>query len=252
MHNISLKKNRILVESYNTKDKKNCHVYRKNALVYTAFPLLTALKKIQYIEKCKNIDCFQKQIIYDIQIYENKALNYQCSRQNIILGRYSLCTALDEAIMKTPWGSESHWSNYSLLSQFHNETWGGERFFLLLEKAVEQPEEHKDYIELAYLILHMGFQGRYYDQDEKCLIKIKQNLQGLISLSNSEKLKKKFNHSFQSQISHENLNGLFFENKVKCSFFLLLLLYLVIINLLTWTHSENIFSGINKLIEKIK
>ena len=46
--------------------------------------------------------------------------------------RYALCTTVDEAVVTTPWGNAGDWSQLSLLSSFHNETFGGEKFFLLL------------------------------------------------------------------------------------------------------------------------
>jgi type VI secretion system protein ImpK len=54
------------------------------------------------------------------------------------VARYVLCTVVDEAVVTTPWGNESEWSQMSLLSSFHNETFGGEKFFRC-STAVEEP-----------------------------------------------------------------------------------------------------------------
>jgi type VI secretion system protein ImpK len=45
--------------------------------------------------------------------------------------------------------------------QFHNEAWGGEKFFQLLGKLAENPSAHRNLLELFYLILSLGFEGRF-------------------------------------------------------------------------------------------
>ena len=70
-------------------------------------------------------------------------------------------SALDEAAALTPWGSNSVWSGSGLLVTFHNETWGGEKFFQLLAKLSQSPREHINLLELINYCLLLGFEGRY-------------------------------------------------------------------------------------------
>jgi type VI secretion system protein ImpK len=72
-----------------------------------------------------------------------------------------LCTTLDEVVLNTPWGRASQWSENSLLITFHNETWGGEKFFELLDVLIPDPRKNLHLLELMYLCLAFGFQGRY-------------------------------------------------------------------------------------------
>jgi type VI secretion system protein ImpK len=37
-------------------------------------------------------------------------------------------------VVTSGWGNESEWSQMSLLSRFHQETFGGEKFFQLLDR----------------------------------------------------------------------------------------------------------------------
>lgn len=60
-----------------------------------------------------------------------------------------------------PWGNESEWSKISLLSSFHNETFGGEKFFQLLDRLSKNPVKHLPMLELMYLCLALGFEGKY-------------------------------------------------------------------------------------------
>src|SRR5690606_37076980 len=80
---------------------------------------------------------------------------------HVLAARYLLCTALDETVLNTPWGSQSAWAEQTLLSTFHNETWGGEKFFQLLDRLVQDPRRNLHLLELMYLLLALGFQGKY-------------------------------------------------------------------------------------------
>ena len=64
----------------------------------------------------------------------------------------SLCAALDEAVLSTPWGAQSEWSQHPLLVALHREAWGGEKFFEMLDRIVADPARHIDLMELQYLV----------------------------------------------------------------------------------------------------
>jgi type VI secretion system protein ImpK len=53
------------------------------------------------------------------------------------------------------------WASRSLLVTFHNEASGGERFFLILQRLAQNPTGNADVLELIYVILGLGFEGRY-------------------------------------------------------------------------------------------
>jgi type VI secretion system protein ImpK len=75
--------------------------------------------------------------------------------------RYVLCTLLDEVATETPWGGSGAWAGHSLLAEFHNEVSGGERVYQLMAHLAEQPEANRDLLELIFVALCLGFQGRY-------------------------------------------------------------------------------------------
>jgi type VI secretion system protein ImpK len=72
-----------------------------------------------------------------------------------------LCSALDETVLTTPWGNQSSWRDQSLLITLHNEGWGGEKFFQLLQKLLQNPARNLELLELMYICLAFGFEGRY-------------------------------------------------------------------------------------------
>jgi type VI secretion system protein ImpK len=96
-----------------------------------------------------------------IKAFEARAQAAGGRQETIIAARYALCTLLDETAASTPWGGSGTWARHSLLVMFHNEAWGGEKFFQLLSKLAEDPTTHRDLLELMYVCLALGLKGRY-------------------------------------------------------------------------------------------
>ncbi|MBI3155721.1 MAG: DotU family type VI secretion system protein [Burkholderiales bacterium] len=81
--------------------------------------------------------------------------------ERVMAARYVLCTALDEAAADTPWGGGGTWGRHSLLAEFHNEGFGGEKVFQLMARLAERAADHVDLLELIHAALALGFEGRY-------------------------------------------------------------------------------------------
>lgn len=95
---------------------------------------------------------------------------------------YSLCLFMDETVMSRPWGVKSIWSHHPLLSEFHKETWGGEKFFTLLERMATEAAKYQDVLEFMYFCVCLGLKGKYavHDKGDEQLQKIISRLQRLI------------------------------------------------------------------------
>ncbi|WP_428739502.1 type IVB secretion system protein IcmH/DotU [Sulfurimonas sp.] len=74
-----------------------------------------------------------------INEYSEILLQYNVEESQALVSRYILCTFIDELINTTHFGQENNWSSNSLLRIFHNETYGGENFFRLLDKFLKAP-----------------------------------------------------------------------------------------------------------------
>jgi type VI secretion system protein ImpK len=132
-----------------------------NPLVEAANPLLNAISQIRQSATHANPGQLRQQLIDKVRHFELQGQRANLPYEVIIGARYCLCTALDEAAALTPWGSSSVWSGSGLLVTFHNETWGGEKFFQLLAKLSQSPREHIQLLELINFCLLLGFEGRY-------------------------------------------------------------------------------------------
>lgn len=132
-----------------------------NPLVNAASALITVFERIRYTPSHSDVDGLYQRLVNEIKTFEGQLRSQQVKPEIVLAARYSLCTVIDEAVLNTPWGAESNWPQRTLLSTFHNETGGGEKFFLLVDKLRASPMENLNILELFYLCLSLGYEGKY-------------------------------------------------------------------------------------------
>ncbi|WP_313087883.1 type IVB secretion system protein IcmH/DotU [Pseudomonas sp.] len=132
-----------------------------NPLVAAASSLLSEVVRLKHSYEGEDLHALHQRLSGELKLFEHRALHDGAESSQVMAARYVLCTAIDEAVVTTPWGNESEWSQMSLLSSFHNETFGGEKFFQLLERLSRNPVKHLPMLELMYLCLSLGFEGKY-------------------------------------------------------------------------------------------
>jgi len=109
----------------------------------------------------KGLEDLRRRLVAEIRGFENIALGCEIDHAQVLAAKYVLCSALDESVSTSPLGAGGDWSTQALLSTFHNETWGGEKFFQTTERCMQQPARNLYLLELIYLLLSLGFEGRY-------------------------------------------------------------------------------------------
>ena len=136
-----------------------------NALVAAANPLLDLVPQLRATLQHPDPVALRSSLVRDVKLFESRARAAGVDPEKIVGARYALCTLLDETAASTPWGGSGVWGRQTLLVMFHNETWGGEKFFLLLSKLAQNPTSNRDLLELLYICLALGFEGRYRVMD---------------------------------------------------------------------------------------
>jgi type VI secretion system protein ImpK len=131
-----------------------------NPLLRAANPLLELALPLRQLPTHPNVEELRTQLMQMIRTFEAQGRANGYDDEKLGASRYCLCTFLDEAISSTPWGA-GLWGSRSLLVTFHNEASGGERFFLILQRLAQNPAANVDVLELLYVMLGLGFDGRY-------------------------------------------------------------------------------------------
>lgn len=151
-------------------------------LMQAAAPLLSAGSRLRATAQHANPGALRDALVAGIERFESQARAAGLPQEQVIGGRYIVCSFLDECAASTPWGGSGAWSSRSLLVHFHNESWGGEKVFQLLGRLADNPAQHRPLLELLNAVLALGFEGRYRVQTEgrEQLRALRERLTGLL------------------------------------------------------------------------
>lgn len=132
-----------------------------NRLIDAATPLLGLVIRVRRLADFQGVERLYQQVVDEVAAIDRELVEQGYERPTVVAYRYVLCAFIDEAVLGTDWGSHSVWSQHSLLSRFHNETWGGEKVFAITSRMEQEPDRYRDMLEFIHLCLCLGFEGRY-------------------------------------------------------------------------------------------
>lgn len=133
-----------------------------NRLLELAMPTLGLAVRIRNMGEFENVDALHSRLANEISSFQHEATMLEYDDATILAARYCLCSMVDESILSQMWGAESLWPERPMLSIFHNETWGGEKFFSILDRVLDESHRFVDLLEFLYFCLALGFEGKYH------------------------------------------------------------------------------------------
>lgn len=135
-----------------------------NKIIDCASPLIALVMRISTLSTFDDVEDLHKRCRHEIDTIELELHKEGYDRVTALAFRYCLCSVIDEAVLITPWGENSGWSQNSLLAIYHQETWGGEKFFDITIRLMDEPHRYIDIIEFLYLGMVLGYEGKYRPQ----------------------------------------------------------------------------------------
>lgn len=132
-----------------------------NPLVDNAAYLFSVLAKLKYIKSFRLLGKLQKELIQEINSFQETAKKHGYNPEYLVVCRYILCATFDDIIANTTWGGHGQWDTYGLLAALNQDTHHQDKFFIILERALKEPALYIDLMELIYLCLSMGYKGQY-------------------------------------------------------------------------------------------
>jgi type VI secretion system protein ImpK len=132
-----------------------------NPLLGAANVLLALVPQLRATTSHPDPAGLHRQLLARVKEFETAAQASGVPQQKVIAARYVLCTFIDEVAAATPWGTSGTWAEHNLLQEFHDERDGGEKAFKLLERLGEDVAANLDLLELFYVCIALGFEGRY-------------------------------------------------------------------------------------------
>jgi type VI secretion system protein ImpK len=131
-----------------------------NPLVAAASVLLGLASRVRGTTTQKDVEGLRDRVVRELKTFEANASATGLPRELVRTAHYALSATIDDLVMSTPWGGQSSWAKRSMVSTFHNEVVGGERFYEILNHLHKNPGRSADVLELMYVCLALGFEGR--------------------------------------------------------------------------------------------
>lgn len=132
-----------------------------NPLVDAAAYLFSIIGKLKQLKSFRHLHKLQKELILEINSFQEAAKTQGYSTEYILVSRYALCATLDNIIANTAWGTQGQWETHSLLLTYNQENTTQDRFFIILERILKDPGVYLDLLEFMYICLSLGFRGSY-------------------------------------------------------------------------------------------
>lgn len=143
------------------------HFYSRNLLYQTASNLIAIITQLKRSVLTGSTVTLRQSLMDEVITFESRALQNSVPKETIDAARYVFCAFIDEIILNqqlgenAQWKTDEDWSQHCLINIFYHETWGGEKFFTLLDQFMHEPEKHIDLLEIFALCLTLGFEGKY-------------------------------------------------------------------------------------------
>ena len=100
--------------------------------------------------------------------FDRNAKNLDVSAEDIHLAKFAFCATVDEIILKSQFKIRDSWELRPLQLTMFGEQLAGETFFVKLEELRSKGAAHVQVLDVYYMCLLLGFQGKYMlDGSEK-------------------------------------------------------------------------------------
>lgn len=132
-----------------------------NPLLGAASQLLALVSQLRATTVHADRAGLRRQLVERVADFEQRARASGVGKPQVAAARYLLCTFIDEAIAGTPWGAVPAAGVRTLLQEYHEDDSGADKSFELLERLSADPAANAELLELFYVCLALGFEGRH-------------------------------------------------------------------------------------------
>lgn len=114
----------------------------------------------------------RKLIGYYLDLFEKNCKAIGIQNESIQDAKYALVALIDETVLSVPGICRDYWFTRPLQLDLFGDNIAGEEFYNKLQKMMLEMEVKKDILEIYYICLSLGFEGRYkiYNAEERVSI----------------------------------------------------------------------------------
>lgn len=103
----------------------------------------------------------RKLVNYYITQFQKNCLMAGFAPETIDLVKYALVATLDETVLSIPGEARDFWITNPMQLEIFGDNIAGEEFYRKLDQLMHAPEENSSILEIYYMCLCLGFQGKY-------------------------------------------------------------------------------------------
>jgi type VI secretion system protein ImpK len=103
----------------------------------------------------------RKLIMHYLDLFKKNCATAGLTGEAVNEAMYAIVALLDETVLTVPGACRDYWFERPLQLELFGDNIAGEEFYIKLQKLLAQPEKKKDALEIFYLCLSLGFEGKY-------------------------------------------------------------------------------------------
>ncbi len=103
----------------------------------------------------------RKLIGYYLNLFDKNCRSLRIDPRQMECAKYALIALLDETVLSVPGPCRDLWISNPLQLDYFGDNLAGQEFYRKLDKLLVEPEKMKDVLEVYYLCMCLGFEGRY-------------------------------------------------------------------------------------------
>jgi type VI secretion system protein ImpK len=103
----------------------------------------------------------RKLIVYYIDLFKRNCATAGIADEAVNEALYAIVALIDESVLSVPGACRDYWFGRPLQLDYFGDNIAGEEFYKRLQKLRDTAEKKKDALEIYYLCLSLGFEGKY-------------------------------------------------------------------------------------------
>ena len=103
----------------------------------------------------------RKLIMYFIDLFRKNCITAGIGKDTVEEAIYAIVALIDETVLSVPGVCRDYWFDRPLQLDLFGDNIAGEEFYVRLQRMLAQAEKKKDVLEVYYLCMSLGFEGKF-------------------------------------------------------------------------------------------
>jgi type VI secretion system protein ImpK len=126
-----------------------------------ATDLFLIVIRMREAEELGDPAALRKLIMYFIDLFKKNCITAGLGKDAVDEAVYAIVALIDETVLSVPGACRDYWFDRPLQLDLFGDNIAGEEFYIKLQKILAQAEKKKDVLEIYYLCLSLGFEGKF-------------------------------------------------------------------------------------------